>query len=176
MKKAKKLIALLCVVLICAQMFTMMASAAYPTLMWGSNNDEVKMLQTMLNRVNSAGLDVDGRYYTLTTNAVFDFKRDVLGENNVNGQFYGSYWTKLINKYKVKVQLSKGCYGDDVRMLQRMLNKVMNSGLSVDGDFGNLTKNAVIAFQKQAFQNKPSEWDGIVGSKTWEKLFSYYFG
>ena len=43
--------------------------------------------------------------------------------------------------------------------------------LSVDGDFGQLTKSATLIFQKQAFPNEPKEWDGQVGDKTWTKGF-----
>ena len=41
----------------------------------------------------------------------------------------------------------------------------------VDGRFGNQTEDAVEQFQKDVFPNKPKEWDGIVGSNTWTKLF-----
>ena len=39
--------------------------------------------------------------------------------------------------------------GDSVKWLQTALNKVMNSGLIVDGAAGTLTKNAISAFQKK---------------------------
>jgi peptidoglycan hydrolase-like protein with peptidoglycan-binding domain len=35
-----------------------------------------------------------------------------------------------------------------------------------DGDFGDKTKTAVIAYQKKAFPTDESEWDGIVGPDT----------
>jgi peptidoglycan hydrolase-like protein with peptidoglycan-binding domain len=45
--------------------------------------------------------------------------------------------------------LRLGSTGQAVRTLQSNLNKVMGSGLVVDGDFGPLTKSAVEAFQRR---------------------------
>lgn len=58
--------------------------------------------------------------------------------------------------------LSKGSRGDAVKKLQACLHLVQ------DGIFGDITLEAVIAFQK-ANGLKP---DGIVGEKTWAKLNS----
>ena len=54
--------------------------------------------------------------------------------------------------------------GEDVKDLQKVLNAtVADTSLVVDGIFGNLTKEAVIAFQKYYGLTA----DGIVGSQTW---------
>lgn len=65
--------------------------------------------------------------------------------------------------------LSVGSNGSLTRYLQRMLN-VLGYNISVDGDFGDGTKNAVISFQNKYGLTA----DGIVGSGTWSKLFSVY--
>lgn len=62
--------------------------------------------------------------------------------------------------------LKKGIRGDGVKALQRALNKVMNAGLVEDGDFGERTRLAVVAFQK----SKGLVADGIAGCKTLEAL------
>lgn len=64
--------------------------------------------------------------------------------------------------------LKKGCEGNEVKTLQRILYAMgydIGSSL-IDGDFGNKTDAAVKAYQK----HKGLEADGIVGEKTWNKL------
>lgn len=62
-------------------------------------------------------------------------------------------------------ELAVGSEGDDVRMLQRLL-KALDYSVSVDGTFGEKTKEAVIAFQK----NNGLKADGIAGTRTIRKL------
>ncbi|MDJ0798717.1 MAG: peptidoglycan-binding protein [Calothrix sp. MO_167.B12] len=60
--------------------------------------------------------------------------------------------------------LTLGSTGEDVKDLQTVLNAtVAYNSLVVDGVFGNLTKEAVMAFQKQYGLTI----DGIVGDQTW---------
>ncbi len=61
--------------------------------------------------------------------------------------------------------LRKGSTGTAVRELQKLLN-LTGAGLTVDGDFGTKTLNAVKAFQKE----NGLTVDGVVGAKTWAKL------
>lgn len=65
--------------------------------------------------------------------------------------------------------LSVGSNGSLTRYLQHMLN-VLGYSVTVDGMFGDSTKNAIISFQ----QKYGLAADGIVGSGTWSKLFSVY--
>jgi len=67
---------------------------------------------------------------------------------------------------KVMPVLNIGSRGNAVKILQRKLNK-LGYNLSVDGIFGRNTRRAVIDFQKK-YGLVP---DGIVGKKTWTKLF-----
>ena len=60
--------------------------------------------------------------------------------------------------------LQKGSQGDEVKKWQEFLN-TQGYGLSVDGDFGNNTYNATIAYQKA----NGLTTDGIVGKNTWGK-------
>lgn len=57
--------------------------------------------------------------------------------------------------------LKLGSKGEDVKKLQQRLN------LTVDGDFGKMTESAVKGFQSA----NALTVDGIVGDKTWNKLF-----
>ncbi|MBR5298535.1 MAG: peptidoglycan-binding protein, partial [Parabacteroides sp.] len=86
-----------------------------------------------------------------------------------------SYWnafgrpSKLIqvkkaqaSKYTFTRILKKGCNGDDVKALQKLLNEKGFTCGSVDGDFGKNTKAAVKEFQKAKKLTK----DGIAGKNT----------
>lgn len=59
-----------------------------------------------------------------------------------------------------------------VKVLQSLL--IMNGcscgSAGADGDFGSMTHNAVVQYQKKVFPNEQKEWDGIAGKKTWNKL------
>lgn len=61
--------------------------------------------------------------------------------------------------------LRKGVKGNDVMDLQVMLNNA-GAKLVTDGEFGEKTRKAVVAFQKSV----GLKTDGIVGQYTWEKL------
>ena len=65
-------------------------------------------------------------------------------------------------------QLSQGSTGAQVKTIQRIIYvRGINSQISIDGDFGPITKAGVIALQKKLFPNTSSEWDGVVGKNTW---------
>lgn len=61
--------------------------------------------------------------------------------------------------------LKLGSNGFEVRKLQSKLSSIGYS-LTVDGDFGNRTKSAVIQFQRDSGLSA----DGVVGDKTWKAL------
>ena len=68
------------------------------------------------------------------------------------------------------MELLKKCSkGDSVKLLQELLNK-HGFNLTVDGDFGNKTEEAVKQFQKRLNLTV----DGIVGGKTFEALQAKY--
>jgi len=65
-------------------------------------------------------------------------------------------------------QLSKGSEGPSVKTLQRIIRvRGINNRIDIDGEFGPITKAGVIALQKVLFPNEESEWDGVVGERTW---------
>lgn len=80
--------------------------------------------------------------------------------------------------------LRAGARGAPVAELQARLNGVhaaeLAAGrpglercpLTVDGIFGDNSRQAVIAFQRLTFPGSPKEWDGVVGPKTWAALNS----
>lgn len=62
--------------------------------------------------------------------------------------------------------LQKGSKGNAVKCLQRCLNGSGYNCGTVDGDFGDKTKNAVIALQK----DNNIEVDGVAGRQTWSVI------
>ena len=59
-------------------------------------------------------------------------------------------------------------YGEDIKLIQReLIEKGFNCG-KIDGYYGNNTMSAVKQFQK----SNNLDVDGIVGPKTWDKLFT----
>lgn len=64
--------------------------------------------------------------------------------------------------------LSRGSMGDDVRALQQKLKDLGYLSGAVDGDFGNKTKKAVEAFQK----DMGLKVDGIAGRETLTMLYA----
>lgn len=74
-----------------------------------------------------------------------------------------------VKETTVKVSvLKKKCKGEAVRVLQSILAGLNYYTGDLDGSFGNQTDKAVRAFQK----NEGLTVDGIVGTKTWEKLLN----
>jgi len=67
---------------------------------------------------------------------------------------------------KTRSTLRNGSRGEDVATLQSLLNTNINAKLKVDGNFGNQTQMAVMAFQR----SKGLKADGIVGALTWAAL------
>ena len=62
--------------------------------------------------------------------------------------------------------LRVGSKGTQVRNLQLDLNYLLGSGLVVDGDFGNNTKNALMTFQRKYGLGV----DGIYGNQSYGKM------
>lgn len=60
----------------------------------------------------------------------------------------------------------KGSSGTCVKYMQTLVKFHTQRSISVDGNFGQKTKDAVIAFQKQVGIGQ----DGVVGKTTWKKL------
>jgi peptidoglycan hydrolase-like protein with peptidoglycan-binding domain len=67
--------------------------------------------------------------------------------------------------------LRVGAKGEDVRVIQNALNR-NGAGLDPDGDYGTLTRDAVIEFQKEQKKGNPKfSVDGEVGQQTRQALF-----
>lgn len=67
-------------------------------------------------------------------------------------------------------ELYKGCQGNDVKVLQAALNVLNGAKLTVDGDFGAATHNALVTYQRAHAACGAA--DGIAGAKTWSSILS----
>lgn len=71
------------------------------------------------------------------------------------------------NPYTLRSRLmKKGAKGESVRWLQWELIDRGHLEVVADGDFGPITKAALIEVQKELFPDEPAEWDGEAGVKT----------
>ena len=73
--------------------------------------------------------------------------------------------------------LSPGSSGAQVKTVQRILyaRDIRDDGnreTQVDGVYGADTRAAVIKLQRQLFPADSSQWDGVVGAKTWEMMLT----
>ncbi|MEG1550206.1 MAG: peptidoglycan-binding domain-containing protein [Ruthenibacterium sp.] len=66
--------------------------------------------------------------------------------------------------------LNIGASGDAVRFVQSYLNAVLAKSLTIDGQYGNATKTAVMQFQA----SRGLKADGIAGSVTWASLIAAF--
>lgn len=84
---------------------------------------------------------------------------------------YGAAVTVRLNILRV------GSTGTQVKTVQRILyargiRDGNNRETQVDGIYGVDTKAAVIKLQRQLFPMDRSQWDGVVGAKTWEMMMT----
>ena len=78
--------------------------------------------------------------------------------------------TVYANETECNIMLGINSKGNNVKSIQTKLNRTMSCNLDVDGDFGPLTQQCVINFQKKY----KLEQDGVVGPKTCKKLNAAY--
>lgn len=155
-----------------------------PALRYGSRGDSVKTLQAVLNSQGHS-LTIDGIFGSMTQAAVISFQRSAgIGVDGVVGpQTAGSLQSSGGGSTSTEADTSAGSGGGtttstgavvtgdpmlrdgdngaQVSALQTLLN-AHGASLSVDGDFGLMTKTAVIAFQRA----NGLETDGVVGPQT----------
>lgn len=155
----------------------------------GSKGVDVQLLQYYLSCISLfykeiPQVSIDGRYGQILDQAVTAFQRRFgLIQDGIVGE---ATWNRIYAIYSSIDQeivpedtpapypgypLQQGASGDSVLVIQNALNTVSSQFgvipvVVVDGLFGNGTKEAVIAFQRQ-FDLAP---DGIVGIATWDLL------
>ena len=132
------------------------ALANWPVVRKGEKGANVATIQYLL-RHRGYTLTVDRDFGTGTENVVKSFQRaNSLTDDGIVGK---NTWEKLV------VTVDYGANNNAVRALQEQLNK-HGYNLTVDGDFGNNTRNAVLDFKNKHFLGSGS----TVGITTWQEL------
>jgi peptidoglycan hydrolase-like protein with peptidoglycan-binding domain len=157
-----------------------MAKPAYYSLNQnGSSGPDVGLIQKWLNGIRTKWtsiipLTVDGKFGTNTTNAVKQFQ--TIAGLTVDGKVGVNTWNALYDNYAAiiaageqypGVYIKNGTRGATVKSAQARLT-VKGYPLNPDGIFGSKTLAATKAYQAA---NGLSA-DGIIGSKTWTKLYA----
>ena len=158
------------------------SSSSGGTCQIGDNGDHVRKVQKRLIALGYLSGSADGSFGNMTKDAVKAFQ-----QNNglkVTGKVNSTTLDRLNSSSAVKAgskassssssssssdgTCSPGDTGDAVRKVQKRLIKLGYLEGSADGDYGNMTKNAVKAFQKR----NGLSVTGSVNSKTLAKLNS----
>lgn len=135
---------------------------ATTTLKLGSTGAAVTTLQKNLTKLGYDTKGTDGIFGNDTKNAVITFQKAYgLTADGIVGTATQNAITKALD-YQSKGILTVGSRGAAVTELQKNLTKLGYDTKGTDGIFGNDTKNAVIAFQRDHSLTQ----DGIVGSNT----------
>lgn len=141
----------------------------FTTLKKGSKGDDVKQIQTQLNKVLGCNLKVDGIYGSATERCVSNFQEatNLAKTGAFNKETYDML-AKIDTETSEYKELKKGIKGDEVTKIQIKLNEMMGCNLELDGSFGNLTKACVMKYQI----NSNLEVTGAINKMTYYKLIN----
>ncbi|WP_049571747.1 N-acetylmuramoyl-L-alanine amidase [Streptomyces sp. SBT349] len=136
---------------------------SYQTLRSGSTGAQVAAVQHLLNLNGHNAGATDGDFGPATETAVRSFQTARgLGSDGVVGR---QTWTALLSA-GAKTSLGPGSSGEAVSRLQRALTAALGRSVSIDGEFGPLTQQAVTDYQT----SRTLGVDGLVGPETWTAL------
>lgn len=144
----------------------------YPILQFGDTGEEVRILQKLLAKSGVCAGKIDGIFGNTTKNAVINFQtKKALVVDGIAGPITMNALNKEVenNFQSVHSLLAFGSTGEDVKILQVLLDSIGYSAGIIDGIFGVKTKEAVTAFQSA----NGLDQDGIVGVKTWSVINKY---
>ncbi|MCC5635754.1 peptidoglycan-binding protein [Nostoc sp. CHAB 5844] len=145
-------------------------SAQIPDRTNGSTQ-QVRDVQQLLGDLGYYNGTPTGTVGTLTRNAVVQFQRDngLAADGIIDAQLLNAVrqvWVARYSNQPTRTVLSTGAKGENVRTVQKRLSQLGYFNRSVDGIFGEYTKAAVLAFQKDYRLNPTGKVDG----QTWQVL------
>jgi|GEM_PF-4315150 peptidoglycan hydrolase-like protein with peptidoglycan-binding domain len=147
---------------------TISSSSTSSNLQMGSKGTAVTQLQNYLTSLGYNTYGIDGNFGQNTKNAVVAFQKahGLQQDGVVGSQTESAIATALSNNSSPTNSNSNilkiGMSGTDVQKLQSILTAIGYNTGGIDGQFGQNTKNAVLAFQ----QNHGLQQDGVVGNQT----------
>lgn len=178
--KTCKLIALLTALMLLLSVAAT-ALAAYSTIPYGAQGDEVRKMQNALSKQGFFKGMVDGKFGPATKKAVIAFQKSVSltpdgkpGNKTLTALYHGPSAINTHTDGDIKANLNikdprsiyYGMSGDRVRSLQLALRRAGYYNAAIDSVFGDNTLAAVRKFQGQ----HGLKADGIAGVKTQAKL------
>ncbi len=118
---------------------------SYPSLVPGTRDPVVRVLQKLLNELNYQAGPLDGYFGPRTQDAVTRFR--LIRRLPPSDRIMPHDWAALLSSGPRPV-LQKGTTSDDVRRLQRALTAALGRKVTIDGYFGPQTETAVRDYQK----------------------------
>lgn len=138
---------------------------AYNKLENGASGAQVTAAQCLLRGAGFDPKTYEGDFDADTKQAVQDFQTD--RGLRANGVVNPKTWTALLSAGSTPT-IQNGSSGEPVLRLQRALTAALGSSVTIDGQFGDLTQQAVEEYQS----SRDLDADGVVGGQTWEALQS----
>ncbi|MBW4632812.1 MAG: peptidoglycan-binding protein [Iphinoe sp. HA4291-MV1] len=136
-----------------------------PVLRQGSKSRAVEDLQHLLSYWGVYTGPVNGNFGQQTEQGVKDFQRRVFLKED--GSVAERTWRALYTGAPVDMpELSKGCNGELVKTVQRVLKSTHDYIGWIDGDFGDLTEASVTSLQRRC----ELPVTGVVDESTWYAL------
>ena len=144
---------------------------------WGADGDfGVDTYNAVIAFQNDHGLEADGEAGPNTLGAIREALKETEGKPDEPAPDEPADPDEPVEQDIPKAEfwpprtLEYGMRGNDVEVLCALL-KARGWGVSEISDvFGSFLEEKAKAFQKAYFPDQPSEWDGVVGPKTWRKL------
>lgn len=144
---------------------TLQIQLSQPVLQLGSNGKAVEELQKLLSDWGISTGPIDREFGYQTEQSVKYFQRRVfLQEDGIVAELT---WRALYTGAPVDMpELSKGCKGELVKKVQRILKSTCDYIGRIDGNFGSMTESALTSFQRR--YEVPIT--GVVEENTWRAL------
>lgn len=142
----------------------------YIITMGARGDNVVKIQQRLINLGYTVSGGADGQYGSGVRNAVREFQED--HGLDIDGDVGEKTWKALFPVQQTSIGypgylMGMGMSDSNIKLVQKRLSDLGFSVGTIDGIYGQKTKDAVISFQSSRGLNS----DGIVGEKTWNRLF-----